>query len=297
MKSWNKSKESNSQVTLRMRGGRAYVGAFTLIELLVVIAIIAILAALLLPALSRAKQKAKDVKCLSNLHQWGLGWTIYCGDNQDFFPTGLNPDDSVPNNVRSQWFNALDRINPVRREIMLCPDATVTDPSGRGTLTTAYKMPTPNGNGVADQNSFGESASYGANLWMYDTSKDLQGRVAVHHWKKLSAPSQPSQVPLMLDSTWRGGGPYYDTHNLVAYQPSPSPGHDMGDPYEMSHFCVPRHGGGKQVQLVYFDGSASAIKCKELWAQVWNKVWDPNYVYQHYAWSFHTFWPDWLSNE
>jgi len=70
-------------------------GAFTLIELLVVIAIIAILAALLLPALARSKQQALGVKCMSNCKQLLLGWTLYASENQEVLPNNISDPEAI----------------------------------------------------------------------------------------------------------------------------------------------------------------------------------------------------------
>jgi prepilin-type N-terminal cleavage/methylation domain-containing protein len=90
------------------RSRRAKRRAFTLIELLVVIAIIAILAALLLPALARAKERARATACLSNLKQWGLAMTMWADENEEQVPEEGNTIRPInhPENAEG-WYNVI----------------------------------------------------------------------------------------------------------------------------------------------------------------------------------------------
>jgi prepilin-type N-terminal cleavage/methylation domain-containing protein/prepilin-type processing-associated H-X9-DG protein len=125
---------------------------FTLIELLVVIAIISILAALLLPGLSRARQSARRVQCASNLHQIGVALKLYADDFQKFPCFGgpdLLPNVPYPGRV-SYWDAKLLPCAGGNLGVFLCPASLI---GNRNADTNWFSVP------------YGPNRSYGYNAW------------------------------------------------------------------------------------------------------------------------------------
>jgi len=252
--------------------------AFTLIELLVVTAIIALLMAVLLPSLQRARKQAKAAICLSHLKQWGTTFALFLEDKDGRLPRpGMLTEDrfdivfSFLRGIRIGHEidpNLPGRYHPVRTDkIACCPMATKA--GGRGSFTgrhggeidiagtfgstfTAWEMTTP-------PPAF--RMSYGLNDNLFTPFYDLS---AVHGmppaYTYVFTSRGQDNVPLLLDST----GP---TCSLM-FDKEPPPTQDRpGD--SSGAVCINRHNG--TINVLFLDSSVRRLGLKGLWTLKWRR--------------------------
>jgi len=255
---------------------------FTLIELLVVIAIIALLMAILMPALGRVKKQAQSVSCQARLKEWGLMFKFYTDDYDGYFNEGWGSGSET-----TLWPNALRPYYNDNWDMLLCPTATRVMESGAdwGTFKAAWRdMDLPGGG------SYIYTFSYSINSWTNYMHGNRGARLEEWFWKNTQNVKGAHQIPVFGDSTWHDGWPRH-TDEPMPVMDGFGIG-DQGTSGEMNHFCIDRHNGF--INMLFMDWSIRNTGLKENWTLKWHRAFDTMGPYTRAGGILPGDWPRWL---
>jgi len=264
-------------------------GGFTLIELLVVIAIIALLLAIMMPSLQKAKDQVEEIVGRSNLRQWTLVYTLYANDNDDSFPQsiagyGVSAEDAWMLGALLPYYGDLDlRDCPSTKSLNrepASPDAGQQNMGGTFHQWGPFKA-TQNGSKWWD--SYAEG-SYGFNNWCANPPLlNPDGTTRITFWDgallcrftiRTVYEESAYMIPMVYDSVWLDTAP--GARGAIDYAPSDEE-HELDDynanwvTNSMKYLCIDRHNGG--INAAFIDGDVRHVGVKELWLLKWHQEW------------------------
>jgi prepilin-type processing-associated H-X9-DG protein len=270
---------------------------------LVVIGIIALLIAVLLPALTKAKAASRTTACLSNLRQMGAAWNIYISENKGHLPYYIWNPGNADIAWNGYWIGILGNMK-AQTSALLCPEAINPVPfntkgSGNGGFGTAWNSWSGEFQAAATGVLYSKPAAF---INMTNTGKAGGYRVGSYGFNRNTTsgtkPANPpaptsssagafgmyvtsikpsSDVPLFFDSTWVDGNAFQNGTAAAQTAPPPNlgggPSGTVASGNDHYRFLIARH--GRAINVGFVDGSARFVPLPDTFRLKWSPYWIP----------------------